>query len=260
VRGEKKKRWPKSLRRPAPGVQRPTPTSTKDGKGQTPQSAIRNPQSIRIGLFGGAFNPIHFGHLRAALEIQEAFSLDRVLFIPTAVPPHKDRRNLLPFAHRMKMIRLALNRHPFLKVSDIEKKREGKSYSIETVRYFKESLGSQAQLFFIIGMDAFLEIETWKSYHHLFKLCHFIVMKRPGYQRNRIQEFILQKISRNMIYMPREKRFQHPGGFSIFLFPVTLIDISSTLIRSLRQTNQSIRYFVPENVERYILERNFYAT
>jgi nicotinate-nucleotide adenylyltransferase len=234
-----------------------------NGKALIPQSPadrrFRNPKSKRIGLFGGAFNPVHFGHLRAVMEIQEAFSLNRVLFIPTAVPPHKDTRNLLPFAHRLKMIRLALDGHPFLKVSDIEKKREGKSYSIQTIRYFKETLDSSAELFFIIGMDAFLEIETWKSYRNLFKLCHFVVMDRPGYHRHRLKEFILQKISPDIIYFPRENRFLHQQGFSIYLFPITLIDISSTRIRRLRQNHQTIRYLLPEKVENYILERNFYA-
>jgi nicotinate-nucleotide adenylyltransferase len=229
------------------------------GKALTPQSAIGNPQSIRIGLFGGAFNPIHFGHLRAGLEIQEAFSLNRLLFIPTAVPPHKETHNLLPFAHRLKMTRLAITGHPLLQVSDVEKKREGKSYSIQTVRFFRETLDPGADLFFILGIDAFLEIETWRSYRNLFKLCHFVVMDRPGYRRDHLQTFILEKISPDVLYFPKENRFLHPAGRSIHLFPVTLMDISSTRIRQLRQNNQTIHYLLPEKVEDYILERKFYA-
>jgi nicotinate-nucleotide adenylyltransferase len=233
--------------------------STSGTSGKAPQSTIGNPKFLRLGLFGGAFNPIHFGHLRSGMEIQEAFSLNRVLFIPTAVPPHKETRNLLPFAHRLKMIRLAIDGHPFLKVSDVEKKREGKSYSIQTVRFFKNNLDFRAQLFFIIGIDAFLEIETWREYRNLFKLCHFVVMDRPGYRRDRIKEFIFKKISSDVIFFPGENRFLHPGGYSIYLFPITLMDISSTRIRQLRQRDQTIRYLLPEKVEDYILERNFYA-
>ena len=214
---------------------------------------------MRLGLFGGAFNPIHFGHLRAGVEIQEAFDLNRVLFIPTAVPPHKETRNLLPFAHRLKMIRLAIAGHSFFKASDVEKKREGKSYSIQTVRYFRNTVDPRAALFFIIGIDAFLEIETWRAYRDLFTLCHFVVIDRPGYRRDRIKEFILQRISPDMIYFPRENRFLHPAGCSIYFFPVTLMDISSTRIRRLRQNNQTIHYLLPEKVEDYILERKFYA-
>jgi nicotinate-nucleotide adenylyltransferase len=224
-----------------------------------PQSSFPGPRSTRIGLFGGAFNPIHFGHLRAGMEIQEAFDLNRVLFIPTAVPPHKESRNLLPFVHRLKMIRLAIAGHPFLKVSDVEKKWDGKSYTIRTVHYFKNTLGAGAELFFIVGIDAFWEIKTWRAYRDLFKLCHFVVMDRPGYRRNRIKEFILQMISPDMVYFPRESRFLHPSGFSIYLFPVTLMDISSTQIRRLRQGNRTIHYLLPEKVENYLLERNFYA-
>jgi nicotinate-nucleotide adenylyltransferase len=225
----------------------------------SPRASSLIPHASRIGLFGGAFNPIHFGHLRAAMEIQEAFSLNRVLFIPTAVPPHKETRDLLPFSHRLKMIRLAIAGHPFLKVSDVEKKREGKSYSIQTVRFFKKTLDSKTELFFIIGIDAFLEIETWRAYRNLFQLCHFVVMDRPGYRRDRIKEFIFQKISSDMIYFPGENRFLLPSGFSIFQFPITLMDISSTRIRRLRQSNQTISYLLPEKVEDYILERNYYA-
>ncbi len=237
----------------------PKPISDFDQKLPAPPSAIRHPPSRRIGLFGGAFNPIHFGHLRAGLEIQEAFSLDRLLFIPTAVPPHKETRNLLPFAHRLKMIRLAIAGHPFLRVSDVEKKREGKSYSIQTVRFFKENLDPGSELFFILGIDAFLEIETWRAYRNLFKLCHFVVMDRPGYGRDHLKTFVMEKISPEVLCFPRENRFLHPAGYSIYLFPVTLMDISSTRIRRLRRNNQTIHYLLPEKVEDYILERKFYA-
>lgn len=239
----------------------PRSIATLDFRENTPAppSVIRNPQSKRIGLFGGAFNPIHFGHLRAGLEILEAFSLNRLLIIPTAVPPHKETRNLLPFAHRLKMIRLAIAGSPFLQVSDVEKKREGKSYSIQTVRFFRKTLDPGSELFFILGIDAFLEIESWRSYRNLFKLCHFVVMDRPGYGRDHLKTFILEKISPDVLCFPEENRFLHPDGRSIYLFPVTLMDISSTRIRRLRQNNQTIHYLLPEKVEDYIVERKFYA-
>lgn len=214
----------------------------------------------RIGLFGGTFNPIHLGHLRAGIEIREAFSLDRVLYIPTAIPPHKKTRNLLAFAHRLKMVRLAIAGYPFFKASDVEKKRKGKSYSIQTLRFFKKAFGNKAELYFIVGMDAFLEINTWKDYQDLFALSHFVVMDRPGYRRNHVKEFLRREISPDIIFRPRENRFLLPGGLSVFLFPITLMDISSTLIRTLRQKNRSIRYLLPHGVEDYIIEKNFYGT
>jgi nicotinate-nucleotide adenylyltransferase len=214
----------------------------------------------RLGLFGGAFNPIHLGHLRAGIEIQEAFLLDKLLFIPTAVPPHKTIENLLPFNHRLKMIHQATAGYPFFEISDIEKRKKGKSYSIETLQFFKRTYGSQLELYFIIGIDAFLEINTWRKYEELFTLSHFVVMDRPGYQIERIRDFLLEKISPNIIFYPKENRFLYPKGLSIYLFTVTQMDISSTQIRALRQQNRSIRYLVPETVENYILEKNYYGS
>jgi nicotinate-nucleotide adenylyltransferase len=224
-----------------------------------PQSEIRNPQAFRLGLFGGAFNPVHLGHLRAGLEIQEAFALDKVLFIPTALPPHKETRDLISFSHRLRMVRLAVSGYPFFQVSDVEGRQKGKSYSIRTIRHFNNRTTPGTELFFILGLDAFLEIHTWKEFQRLFTLCHFVVMDRPGYNRKSIKDYVLQEISSEAIYYPTEKRFQHPGGRSIFLFRITLLDISSTRIRRLRQNHQSLRYLIPEKVENYILENRLYA-
>ncbi len=231
----------------------------KSARHPSSRASSPGPHTLRLGLFGGTFNPIHLGHLRAGVEIREAFSLDRVLFIPTAIPPHKKTRNLLPFAHRLKMVRLAIAGSPFFKVSDVEKKRKGKSYSIQTLRFFKKTYGNKAELYFIVGMDAFLEINTWRDYRKLFALSHFIVMDRPGFLRSRVREFIQQEISPEFFFYPKENRFLLPWGFSVFLFPITLMDISSTQIRNFRQENQSIRYLLPDPVEDYIEKKNFYA-
>jgi nicotinate-nucleotide adenylyltransferase len=227
--------------------------------GPRPKVEGRRPNPKGIGLFGGTFNPIHLGHLRAGIEIQEAFSLDRLWFIPTAIPPHKKTDGLLTFADRLKMVRLAISDQAFLKASEAEKKREGKSYSIQTLRFFKDKYGSQVDLYFIIGLDAFWEINTWRDYRELFTLSHFIVMDRPGYRKDRIREFLAQEISPEIRFYPKENRFLHPGGFSIYLFPVTSMDISSTRIRALRQKNRSIRYLVSEKVEEYIIRKKLYA-
>ena len=114
-------------------------------------------------------------------------------------------------------------------------------------------------MYFIVGIDAFLEINTWKNYQDLFGLSHFVVMDRPGYRRSHVKKFLQQEISSEIIFYPRENRFLLPWGFSVFLFPITLMDISSTRIRALRQKKQSIRYLVPYEVEDCIEEKNFYA-
>jgi nicotinate-nucleotide adenylyltransferase len=227
----------------------------------SPAFEPQTPNRKRIGLFGGAFNPIHLGHLRAGLEIREAFALDRIIFIPTALPPHKDPRELLPFRRRLEMVRLALADCPYFQASPFEGRQKGKSYSIRTIRHFKTVLGPKAELFFILGLDAFLEIHTWKDYQKLFSYCHFVVMDRPGFPgRGRsIRDYALRHLSPDLRYFPRERRFQHPDGFSLFLFPVTRLDISSTRIRSLRKQGLSVRFLLPEKVEQYILEKKLYA-
>ena len=214
---------------------------------------------MRLGLFGGTFNPIHLGHLRAGVEIREAFGLDRVLYLPAAVPPHKESRNLLPFSQRLQMIRLAIAGERRLKASSAEQKHPGKSYSIQTLRYFHRAFPRGVELFFIIGLDAFLEIPSWKEYGRLFTLCHFVVMDRPGYRRGHLQEFLYREISPDFVPYPRERRFRHPGGYSVYFTPITRLEISSTTIRRLRKNGQSIGFLVPEAVENYIETKGCYG-
>jgi nicotinate-nucleotide adenylyltransferase len=214
---------------------------------------------MRLGLFGGTFNPIHLGHLRAGVEIQERFALDRVLYLPAAIPPHKATPELLSSAHRLKMVRLAVGGQSRLKASDAEIKRSGKSYSIQTVRHFHRAFPQGLELFFILGLDAFLEISTWKEYRQLFGLCHFIVLARHGFSRRRLPEFLFEEISPEFVPFPREHRFLHPSGYSVYWAAITRLDISSTLIRGLRSRGQAVSYLVPEAVGGYILKKRLYG-
>ena len=122
----------------------------------------------KIGLFGGTFNPIHYGHLRPAEEIGDWLNLDPVIFIPASDPPHKEKKDLLPAPLRAEMVRLAIADNPRFSFSDVEINRPGKSYSVETIPYFQRHLGKTAELYFILGLDAFLEIGTWKDPAHPF--------------------------------------------------------------------------------------------
>ena len=110
----------------------------------------------RIGLFGGTFNPIHYGHLRSAQEIRDWLNLVQVIFIPASDPPHKEKKDILPASQRAAMVRLAIADNPRFSLSDVEIQRPGKSYSVETVAYFHRHLGEEAELYFILGLDAFL--------------------------------------------------------------------------------------------------------
>ena len=146
---------------------------------------------MKIGILGGTFDPIHIGHLRLAEEVGDDLALERVYLIPAASPPHKGGRVETPFRHRLAMVRLAAKGSPLLDVMDLEGHRKGLSYSIETLHEIHRMFPSEIDLFFLIGMDAFLEIKTWKDYRNLFDYAHFVVIRRPGTQTNALDRFIL---------------------------------------------------------------------
>jgi nicotinate-nucleotide adenylyltransferase len=213
---------------------------------------------VRVGLFGGTFNPVHWGHLKTADEIRRIFDLTRVIFIPTNISPHKESEEVVPAHHRLKMLDLVVEDNPYFFASDVELKRHDRSYSIETITYFTETLGKELALFFILGMDAFLEINTWKNYQELFSLCNFIVMTRPGYEVKGIHNVIPSQLMKDFTYRPAEKRFIHRSQLSIYFTEVTPIDISSHSIRTLMKNNLSINTMLPEKVKHYVEEHQFY--
>lgn len=212
----------------------------------------------RLGLFGGTFNPIHYGHLRSAEEVAEFLDLRRIWFIPAALPPHKAPADVTPFEVRLTMTRLAVGRHPRLGVSDVEGRRPGKSYSIDTLRYFREELGSRGELYFILGLDAMLEIASWKDYRELFTLSHFVVLDRPGYDRSQVEELLQREVHPDFEPLAAGNGFQHPLGCRVLFQATTLMDISATRIRRLARQGSSIRYLLPERVRRFILKNKLY--
>jgi len=135
---------------------------------------------LKVGLLGGSFNPIHNGHLTIAQHVLERMQLSQVVFIPTGDPPHKRDGALAPANVRIEMVRLAIADNPLFTVSDIEMQRKGKSYSIDTIRALQHHYGPSTELFFIIGLDAFLDFPTWREAKELLRICHFVVVPRPG--------------------------------------------------------------------------------
>jgi len=212
----------------------------------------------RLGLFGGTFDPVHYGHLRAAEEVAEELSLDRLWFIPAAVPPHKTSREITPFAVRLTMTRLAVGDHPVMSVSDIEGRRPGKSYSVETLRQVHDEMGPAWELYFILGLDAILEIPSWKDYAQLFRLSHFVVLDRPGYDPAGLEEVLLREVDPQFQPLAAGAGFRHPSGYQVLLFQSTLMDISATGIRRLVRRGRSIRYLLPEEVREYIITHKLY--
>ncbi len=192
----------------------------------------------RIGLFGGTFNPIHCGHVKAAESVQNIFSFDRILFIPSYLPPHKESGDVASAAHRLKMVELALASFDRFFPSSVEIDARGTSYSILTLNKIKEMF-PQTEAFFLLGIDAFLEIETWKDYEDVLKQCSFVVMNRPGFRLSEAKDILTEK-------------------YKIYLLSINTLDISSSKVRERIRKNQPIEGLVPENVENYIKERRLY--
>jgi len=210
---------------------------------------------MKWGLFGGTFDPVHLGHLRCAEEILELFRLDRILFIPARMQPLKTGRDVSPFHHREQMLRLATEDNPSFSISDIENRREGKSYSIETIRHFLDTSPDDTELYFMLGQDAFQEIHMWKEWKDLVQLCNIIVMTRPGYKVKSLDGVFPPDFAPLFPYNRATDSFSGPTGNSIFFRRTTLLDISSTDIRNRIKAGKSIRYLVPEPVRNYLLKQ-----
>jgi nicotinate-nucleotide adenylyltransferase len=210
----------------------------------------------KIGLFGGTFNPIHLGHLRGAEEIREVFGLREIIFIPAAIPPHKATEEVIEARHRFEMVRLATAGNPYFSITDIELLRPEKSYSIDTIRYFRER--HPDDFFFILGRDAFVEIETWKEFQHLFSLCNFIVMTRPGFQKTSSASLLPEVLVPVFRYDQELKAWIHTSGHTLHFKDITVLDISSTKVRESIERGDSVRYLVPAEVEAYIQKNRLY--
>lgn len=213
---------------------------------------------MRIGLFGGTFDPIHWGHLRSAEEVREAFSLDRVVFVPASIPPHKKSQPTTSPQDRLRMVRAAVASNPRFAVSTVELSRPGASYSIDTVRYFDKRRRRGDSLFFILGWDAFREISSWKDFTQLFPLCHFIVTSRPGSGNSSPLRHMAVAVRKLFCYDQHHKIYRHWSGTCLFFIKLTDIAISASEIRNRVEEGKSIRYLVPLEVETYIKKRGLY--
>jgi nicotinate-nucleotide adenylyltransferase len=212
---------------------------------------------MKIGILGGTFNPVHIAHLRIAEEVRERFELDRVIFVPAATPPHKPLAGDLPFAIRHRMVSMAIAGNPSFTVSEIEGKRAGKSYSIDTIHAFREEYPDD-ELFFVIGSDSFRDIGTWWKYPDIFALCNIVVVERPDAVVLSICSSLPLDILHEFSYYDEERRLAHRAGYSVFYVEGIPLNISSTAIRRLVRLERSIRYLVPEDVVHFIKEHGLY--
>lgn len=195
----------------------------------------------RIGILGGTFNPIHLGHLMIAEMALEAFNLNRVIFVPAKEPPHKEA-DVIEAKYRLEMVHAAVLDNPNFLVSDVEMKREGKSYTIDTVRYFYNTYGPTTEFFFIAGTDTVQNLPTWKYIEELLDMCEFIGAIRPGATEDigEIIEWFGQRGSR------------------IHILEVPEIKLSATDLRYRLREGLSTRYMLPRSVYQYIKRHKIY--
>jgi nicotinate-nucleotide adenylyltransferase len=213
---------------------------------------------MKIGIIGGTFNPIHMAHLRIAEEVGDRFDLERVLFMPTAAPPHKPLAGELPFATRCAMVELAVADNPRFAVSDIEGRRGGKSYSIDTLRTLREAHPGD-ELFFIVGSDSFRDFSSWREYTAIFDVCNVVVVERPDAAIADLTAGLPVAIARQFCYHAAERRLAHRSGYSVYYLEGIPLAISSSTVRELVCQERSIRYLVPDAVAHYIKEQRLYA-
>ncbi len=203
----------------------------------------------RIGVLGGTFNPIHMGHLNMAEEVCRHHRLSKIIFIPAYIPPHKYVKNLTEAHHRYEMIKAAIhqkNRLGVFEVSDLEIKREGKSYTIDTVEEILHHYGEESEIFLIMGADSLNELELWKNIRRLSQLCHFVIVNRPG-AKAVASTRLVEIIGSNSISDMEKLRIE-----------ISPVDISSTNIRKRLSDGDEVKNLVPECVETYIKEHGLY--
>ncbi|HPG24510.1 MAG TPA: nicotinate-nucleotide adenylyltransferase [Myxococcota bacterium] len=219
----------------------------------------------RTGVFGGTFNPIHLGHLRAAEEVRQALSLDRVLFVPSRIPPHKHTDPDDPIAdsaRRLRWVERAIAGHPDFSVDRVEIEREGPSFLVDTLATIRgrDGTGTAPPPVFIVGQDAFAEMGDWRAPERIFALADLAVMTRPpGHLRHLADR--LPAIVRDDYDIAADGRaaLHRSAGTRIDLVPITPLDISSSRVREECRAGRSIRYLVPESVREEIEESRCYA-
>lgn len=205
--------------------------------------AVGSPKK-RLGLLGGTFNPVHYGHLNIALHAREMFSLHRVAFIPVGIPVHKPA-DLTPGEQRYEMVRLALEGTP-LEVWDVEIRRPGPTFTVDTLEILTGGLGSEYEFFYIIGADTLMEIPTWRNFSRVLELCTFVVFYRPG---QRVTDVMQQACM-----------LTDGFGARICLAPHTGPDVSSTMIKRMARKGEDLTPWVPPAVARYIRENGLYRS
>jgi nicotinate-nucleotide adenylyltransferase len=196
----------------------------------------------RIGVIGGTFDPLHYGHLAAAEEVRVRANLSKVLFVVAGIPPHKLNEEVTAVEHRLAMVKLGIASNPHFQISRVDVDRPGPSYSVDTISILLEQYGESTEIFFIMGLDSLVEVPTWHQPQRLIELCHLVAVTRPGFDVDirRLEESV-------------------PGISSrVEIIDMPALDISSSELQRRVSEGLPIKYQVPEEVERYIEEQHLY--
>jgi len=210
-----------------------------------------------IGLLGGTFDPIHFGHLRMAQELAESLSLSTVKFIPSANPPHK-RSPQVSAEHRAAIVQLAIADNPQFQFDGRELNRSGASYTIDTLESLRSELENDASLILIMGSDAFTKFNTWHRWQEIIKLCHIALVQRPASTKQDVLTKELETFLHNH-YTEHADDLHNISAGLVTMQAITPLDISSTAIRQSLQLKRSVRYLIPESVLNYITAKQLYS-
>lgn len=213
-----------------------------------------------IGILGGTFDPIHYGHLRLAQEVCGALKLEEVRFVPSGTPPHRPQPGASS-EHRLAMTRLAIAGNPKFVADDREIRRAGPGYMVDTLAEFRAEMGHSRPLALLLGADAFLDLATWHQWHRLFELAHIVVAHRPGFPVDSWGQHMPQPLAREyadrLIQQPLAVHLAPAGGIAVT--PITLLDISATKIRDTVRAQANARYLLPDSVLDYIGREHLYT-
>ena len=228
--------------------------SERGGDCPPPASHLPPPS---VGIFGGTFDPIHYGHLRLAEELADRLALGEVRIIPARVPPHRSTPRVTS-AHRLEMVQLACAGNPRFRVDDRECRREGASYTVDTLLELRAELGTQTALVLLMGVDAYLALTTWSRWERLFELAHVVIAHRPGFKLDtgELPAALAEQTSARLLRDPPELQARAAGG--VLAVDIPPLDISGTAIRAALREGRSARYLLPDSVLDYIGRNHLY--
>jgi nicotinate-nucleotide adenylyltransferase len=213
-----------------------------------------------IGILGGTFDPVHFGHLRLAQEAADRLRLAEVRFVPSGTPPHRAAPTVSA-ADRLAMVHLAVAGNPLFRVDECEIGKTDLGYTVDTLTLLREEAGAHQPLVLLMGADAFLDLATWSRWHQLFELTHIAVAYRPGFPvdtwQSRMPQPLAAEYEARLMHQPLAVHLAPAGG--IVVVPIVGLEISATLLREATRSGASIRYLTPDSICQYIQDHKLYT-